>query len=139
MSKEIQLRIVTPERVVYDDSVRMVIAHGVEGELGILYEHTPLVTPLKVSVLRVRKGDIFYPIAVSGGGFAEIKPDQVTVLTDSAELPEEIDVERAYEAKKRAEDRLSRREEDPGIDVLRANSALLRALARIQAAEKWKS
>lgn len=138
MSKEIQLRIVTPERVVYDDQVRMVIARGIDGELGILFEHTPLVTPLKVSVLRVRKGDTFYPIAISGGGFVEIKPDQVTVLTDSAELPEEVDVDRAYEAKKRAEERLSRREEDPSVDVLRANSAMLRALTRIQAVEKWK-
>lgn len=135
MGTAVRLKIVTPERVVYDDSVDMVVARGVEGELGILYDHMPMVTSLKVSILKVKKNNVFYPVAISGGGFLEVQPQLITVLADSAELPDEIDLERAYAAKKRAEERLARKGEE-GIDEKRASIALQRALTRIRVAEK---
>ncbi len=135
MGTAVRLKIVTPERVVYDDDVDMVVARGNEGELGILYDHMPLVTPLKVSILKIKKDNKFYPVAISGGGFLEVQPELITVLADTAELPDEVDLERAYAAKKRAEERLARKDEQ-GIDEKRASVALQRALTRIRIAEK---
>ncbi len=135
MGTAVRLKIVTPERVVYDDNVDMVVARGTEGELGILYDHMPIVTPLKMSILTIKKDKTFYPVAISGGGFLEVQPELITVLADSAELPEEIDLDRAYAAKRRAEERLARKDEE-GIDEKRAGIALQRALTRIRAAEK---
>ncbi len=141
MGTQVRLKVVTPERVVYDKDVQMVVARGAEGELGILFDHTPLVTPIIIGVLKVKVDNTFYPIAVSGGGFLEIKPDQITVLADTAELPEEIDLDRAEAAKRRAEERLARveRAEDPSIDVVRAQAAMQRAMARIRAVESRRN
>ncbi len=135
MGTAVRLKIVTPERVVYDDDVDMVIARGAEGELGILYDHMPMVTPLKMSIMKIKKDKKFYPVSISGGGFLEVQPELITVLADSAELPEEIDLERAYAARRRAEERLASKN-DAGIDEKRASIALQRALTRIRAAEK---
>lgn len=134
MGTAVRLKIVTPERVVYDDDVDMVIARGTEGELGILYDHMPMVTPLKMSIMKIKKDKKFYPVSISGGGFLEVQPELITVLADSAELPEEIDLERAYAARRRAEERLASKD-DAGIDEKRASIALQRALTRIRAAE----
>lgn len=134
MGTAVRLKIVTPERVVYDNEVDMVVARGTEGEMGILYDHMPIVTPLKVSIMKIKKDNKFYPVAISGGGFLEVQPELVTVLADSAELPEEIDLERAKAAKQRAEERLASKGDS--IDEKRSNIALQRALTRIRAAEK---
>ena len=138
MSSQVRLRIITPERIIYDEDVEMVIARGIEGEIGILFDHTPMVTLVPKSVLKIKKGRDFYPIAVSGGGFLEVIPDQITVLADSAEMSEEIDVDRAEQAKRRAEERLMQGEE-AGIDVKRATEALQRAETRLQAVQKKKA
>ncbi len=137
MSKEVRFRIITPERTIYDENVEMVIARGTEGEIGILFDHTPLVTLIPESVLKIKRNKVFNPIAVSGGGFLEIIPEQITVLADAAELPEEIDLKRAEEAKRRAEERLMQGEE-AGVDVKRAMKSLKKAEARIQAVEQQK-
>ncbi|MBU2534998.1 MAG: F0F1 ATP synthase subunit epsilon [Chloroflexota bacterium] len=129
----ILLDIVTAERMVYSDNVDMVIAPGFEGQLGILPHHTPLMTTLLPGELRVKKGDEEVSLAISGG-FLEVRPDRVVVLADAAERAEEIDVERAEEARKRARDRLSQ-ELEPGIDGARAEAALRRSLARLRVAE----
>lgn len=129
----ILLDIVTAERMVYSDNVDMVIAPGFEGQLGILPHHTPLMTTLLPGELRVKKGDEEVSLAISGG-FLEVRPDRVVVLADAAERAEEIDVERAEEARKRARERLSQ-ELEPGIDGARVEAALRRSLARLRVAE----
>ena len=129
----ILLDIVTAERMVYSDNVDMVIAPGFEGQLGILPHHTPLMTTLLPGELRVKKGDEEVSLAISGG-FLEVRPDRVVVLADAAERAEEIDIERAEEARKRARERLSQ-ELEPGIDGARVEAALRRSLARLRVAE----
>ncbi len=132
----IRLDIVSAERVVYSDDVDVVIAPGIEGELGILPHHTPLMTTLQPGELRVRKGGDEYSLAVSGG-FLEVRPDRIIILADAAERVEEIDVARAEEAKRRAEERLAHRHA-PGIDVAKAEIALRRALIRLQVVERQR-
>jgi F-type H+-transporting ATPase subunit epsilon len=129
----LQFEIVTAERQVYADQVDIVIAPGVEGELGILPQHTPLVTMLVPGELRVRRGGQEVSLFVSGG-FLEVRPDKVVVLADTAERVEEIDVARAEEARRRAEERLRERPRD--LDVVRAELALRRSLVRLRLVEK---
>ena len=132
----IRLDIVTAERAVYSEDVDMVIAPGVEGQLGILPHHTPLMTTLQPGELRVRKGREEVSLAISGG-FLEVRPDRVLVLADTAERAEEIDIARAEEAKRRAQERLAERQV-PEVDSARAEAALRRSLARLRVAETVK-
>ncbi|EST55311.1 F0F1 ATP synthase subunit epsilon [Brevibacillus panacihumi W25] len=128
MSK-MTVEVVTPERVVYSGQAQMVIARGVQGDLGILPNHMPMVTPLKTAPVQIKvEGDQTLRMAVSGG-FMEVRGDKVTILAETAELPGDIDVERAKAAKERAEKRLA--EKYPEIDFERAERALQRALARL--------
>ncbi|MBO8172006.1 MAG: F0F1 ATP synthase subunit epsilon [Bacillaceae bacterium] len=128
-----QVEVVTPERVVYRGEASMVIARGSEGDLGIMPNHMPLVTPLKIAPVRVKKDDREDVIAVSGG-FMEVEKEKVTILAEAAELPEEIDVDRAMAAKERAERRLAESGKEE-YDFKRAELALERALVRIQVAK----
>ena len=93
----LKLDIVTVERLVYSQDVDMVIAPGISGEMGILPRHAPLLTALTYGELRVRRGDDESSFAISGG-FMEVQPDRVTVLADTAERADEIDLERAEAA-----------------------------------------
>ncbi|MBM4448638.1 MAG: F0F1 ATP synthase subunit epsilon [Chloroflexi bacterium] len=129
----IKLDIVTAERVVYSGDADMVLAPGAEGQLGILPHHTPLMATLLPGELRIKKGAEEISLAISGG-FLEVRPDRVLVLADSAERAEEIDIDRAEAARKRARERLSQRRE-LGIDGARAEAALRRSLARLKVAE----
>ena len=132
----LKLDIVTAERVVYSEDVDAVIAPGIEGQLGILPHHAPLMTTLQAGELRVRKGGEEDSLAISGG-FLEVRPDRVIVLADTAERAEEIDVTRAEATKQRAEERLVDRRA-PGLDEARLEAALQRAMARLTVAEKMK-
>jgi F-type H+-transporting ATPase subunit epsilon len=132
-----KIDIVTAERVVYSAEADIVIAPGVEGQLGILPHHAPLMTILQAGELVVRRGGEESSLAISGG-FLEVRPDRVIVLADQAERAEEIDIARAEEARKRAEQRLTDRHV-PGLDTARAESALRRAIARLTVAEKIKT
>ncbi len=129
----IRLDIVSVERLVYSDEVDVVIAPGIEGELGILPHHTPLMTTLQPGELRVRQGGEEFSLAVSGG-FLEVRPDRITILADTAERADEIDMERAEEAKRRAEEQLSRLPAE--VDSARAEAALRRSLVRLKVAAK---
>ncbi|MGM0437277.1 MAG: F0F1 ATP synthase subunit epsilon [Bacillota bacterium] len=129
----IKLDIVTPERVVYSEDIEMLVATAIDGDIGILPGHTPLVTGLVPCVLKVDKGGEKIHISVSDG-FMDVKPEEINVVVRTAEFPEEIDIERAKEAKERAEERLKK--QDDKTNKAKANSALERALARINAAEK---
>ncbi len=133
----LKLEIVSAERVVYSEDVEAVIAPGVEGQLGILPHHAPLMTILQAGELRVRRGAEEDILAISGG-FLEVRPDRVIVLADSAERAEEIDGERAEAAKQRAEERLKERGVTPGLDEGRVEAALRRAMARLSVLEKVK-
>jgi F-type H+-transporting ATPase subunit epsilon len=129
------LEIVTPERKVYAEEVNMVSVKGVEGELGILPNHIPLVTPLKIASITVKKQGSKDEIIAVNGGFMEVRKDKVVILAESAELPEQIDVDRAKAAKGRAEKRLAETKQD-NVDFKRAEAALQRALNRINVSGK---
>ncbi|MBP1992594.1 F0F1 ATP synthase subunit epsilon [Paenibacillus eucommiae] len=124
------LEIVTPERKVYAQNVRMIIAKGSEGELGILPNHIPLVTPLRIAPLTVKREDGKTDFIAVNGGFMEVRKDKVVILAESAELPGDIDIERAKSAKERAQGRVSGKKDQ--IDLIRAEHALQRALSRIE-------
>ncbi|MCX6004375.1 MAG: F0F1 ATP synthase subunit epsilon [Chloroflexi bacterium] len=129
----VKLEIVTAERQVFSEDVTTVIAEGVDGQMAILPKHAPLITMLAPGELVIRKdGDEIY-MAITGG-FLEVRPDKVIVLADACERSDEIDLERAAEAKRRAEERL--KSLTPDIDQTRAEAALRRSLARLRVAEK---
>lgn len=129
MAKTIRLDIVTPERIAYSDDVNMVIARAIDGDIGILPGHAPLIAPLDIGALRTMKDGDEKKISICTG-FMEVKDNKVTILAACAELPEEIDVKRAEAAKSRAEARLKLK--DSGVDVARAEAALRRAILRLQ-------
>jgi F-type H+-transporting ATPase subunit epsilon len=130
-----KLDIVTAEREVFSDDVDEVVAPGVEGQLGILPHHAPLMTTLSPGELLVKKGGEEFYLAVSGG-FIEVRPDHIIILADAAERVEEIDVQRAEEAKKRAQERLARH--TPDIDIAKAEAALRRSLVRLEVVQRRK-
>ncbi len=132
MADKLTLDIVTPYGHVFTDEVDEVIASGSEGEFGVLPNHIQFLTTLNIGMLTYRKGSETGHFFVNWG-YAEVGPDKVTILADSAEKSEEIDIERAQEAIKRAEERLKKAEK---IDEIRATSALDRALTRVQVGEK---
>ncbi len=129
----IKLDVVTAERSVFSEEVDVVVAPGVEGQLGILPHHTPLMTILEAGELRVKKGGEEFSLVISGG-FLEVRPDRIIVLADAAERAEEIDLERAEEAKRRAREYLGRPASE--IDIAQAEAALVRSLARLKVGEK---
>jgi F-type H+-transporting ATPase subunit epsilon len=131
----IELIVVTPERQLLRESVVEVAIPGLDGQLGILPGHAPLMTELGIGELSYRVSTSSQPILLAViSGFAEVLPDRVTVLAETAERAEEIDVARAEEAKARAEKRLTAG--DTNLDWDRANIALQRSLIRIQVARK---
>jgi F-type H+-transporting ATPase subunit epsilon len=123
------LEIVTPERKKFSGEVEMVVVTGVEGEMGILARHIPLVTALKIAPVRIKTGKEEHKFAVNGG-FVEIRKDKVVILAESAELPDEIDLDRAQAARDRAEQRL-RDTKRENYDYARAELALKRAINRL--------
>jgi len=130
---KIQLDIVTPERAVLSEAVDELILPGSEGYLGVRPGHAPLLTTLKVGTITIRKGNEQKYLAVSWG-FVEVLPERVSILAETAEMAEEIDLDRAVRARERAEKRL--KSADPDVDFKRAQVALEKALIRIQVASK---
>lgn len=133
LPEKLQLDVVTPERGLVSEAVDEVILPGTEGYLGVRPGHAPLLTTLKVGSIEYRKGREVLYLAVSWG-FAEVLPDRVAILAETAEKAEEIDVVRARHAKERAEGRLKKPEQD--TDFSRAQIALQKALIRLQVASK---
>jgi len=129
----LRLEIVTAERTVFADDVSEVVAWGMEGQLGILPHHAPLMTMLQPGDLLIKKDDEEHYLVISGG-FLEVRPDKVIILADACERAEEIDVERAEAARRRAEEILKTR--PPEVDTVAAEAALRRSLARIKVAER---
>ncbi len=132
-----RLRVVTPERTVLDRAVQEILTRSVEGELGVLPRHMPLITPLVANALTVYVEDQSpFHVAVAGG-FLEVNEREVLVLADSAELPEDIDVARAESARNRAQSRLEQGGEE--VDVARAKRALARAESRLAAVDPGRA
>ncbi len=129
----VKVDIITAERVVYSGEVDVLVAPGVQGQLGVLPKHAPLMTTLLPGELVVRKGGEETSLAISGG-FLEVRPDRIIVLADAAERADEIDLKRAEAAKQRAKERLTHPTRE--VDVDRAESALRRSLARLKVAER---
>lgn len=132
MAGTFTLRVVSPEGNVLKEEAEFVVLPGVTGEIGILPNHAPLITAMDVGVIRYTIGGTTKKIATSGG-FVEVAENKVTVLADTAELGELIDLDRAMAAKERAEKRLNQRADE--LDLRRAEFALQRAAARIKAAQ----
>lgn len=129
-----KLRIITPERVFYEGEAIMVELTTTEGEIGILKRHIPLTAVIAPGVMYIKESEEEIKVAALHAGFLEVLPDEVTVLAEVVEWPQEIDLNRAEEAKLRAERRLS--EHELGTDLNRATLALRRSVARIEAANK---
>src|SRR5437867_9557565 len=130
----LHLEVITPERSVYEDDVDMVIAPGSEGYLGILPHHAPLFTTLGPGEFRVKKGGVEEVLAVFGG-FMDVRGDRVIVLTEAAEPAEEIDTQRAQEARDRAQQALQAGPMSAAEEA-RARASLQRALLRIRVSER---
>lgn len=126
------LKVITPDRVFFEEEVSMVEFNTVEGEVGIYKEHIPMTMIISPGILTITTGEETKEAALHSG-FAEVLPDKVTILAEIVEWPSEIDLERAEESKERAEERI--REHAPGTDMKRAEMSLKRAVARINTAE----
>lgn len=128
-TNDFTLKIITPDRMFYENPVKMVEFNTVEGEIGVLPGHIPMTVIIKPGVLTITEEDGEKEAALHAG-FAEILQDRVTILAEIIEWPEEIDEARAQEARERAEERL--RTKAPETDTARAEIALRRALTRIE-------
>ncbi|MDE7268891.1 MAG: ATP synthase F1 subunit epsilon [Acetatifactor sp.] len=128
-NQNFHLRIITPDRLFYEGDVDMVEFNTTEGEIGVLPGHIPLTVIVKPGILVITEKDGEKEAALHAG-FAEILPEGITILAEIVEWPEEIDENRAQEALHRAQDRLASK--TPETDVARAETALMRAMARIE-------
>jgi len=131
--KIITMEVVTPEHHVCTLETEAVVVPAFEGYLGVLPNHAPLITQLGIGVVTYKVGGQEKKIAITGG-FMEVADNKIVILADTAEMAEDIDIERAIAAKERAERRLRERAEN--LDYVRAQAALQRATARLKAAGK---
>jgi F-type H+-transporting ATPase subunit epsilon len=136
MAEKIKLEVVTPKGAVVSEDVDIVTAPGFAGEFGVLANHAPFLSTIKIGTLRYQKGGSEEELMISGG-FCEVSNNKITFLVESAERGHDIDVDRALKAKERAEKRLLQaREQQEKIDRTRAEAALQRALARLKIAQR---
>jgi F-type H+-transporting ATPase subunit epsilon len=134
MAERLRLEVATPTRLVVSGEADEVVVPGVEGAFGVLPGHAPLLSLVGIGEVAYRAGREEHYLAVSGG-FAEVGPDHVTILAETAERPEEIDLGRARAARERADQRL-RPQAGEDVDVTRALTALARAQGRLQTAAR---
>lgn len=132
--KTIHLEIITPDAAVFNDDVEFVLVRALDGDLGIMPNHAPLIASLRVWPLLYDKDGKRSCVCVASG-FLEMKDNKITVITPAAELPEQIDLERAERSRDRAEKRLQ--EKAQNLDEARAEASLERALHRIDVAQKY--
>lgn len=132
---KIKLKIISPERIVFDEEVDSLVTQGTNGQFGILPDHVPFMTPIEIGVTKVIQNGVEDYIATMGGTF-QVKDNMAVILTNCAERSNEIDIVRAKAAKERAEAKLAQNSTD--IDSVRANIAIAKALARLKAAMSKK-
>ena len=132
---ELNLEIITPEKPIFKDSIESVTIPGTQGNFQVLKDHAPLISSFEIGVVKVKTASVetYY---VTAGGTVEVNQNRVLVLADSIEKITDIDQNRAEEAKKRAEERLKRKNEED-VDEARAQAALNRALNRLNAVKKY--
>jgi F-type H+-transporting ATPase subunit epsilon len=130
MSNTFYLEIVTPERKFFSDNVEMVILNTPEGEIGVLKDHMPMVVSVAIGPIRIKRDGDWHQ-AILTQGFMQIKQDKTIILTDTAEWPEEVDINRAKAAKLRAEERLQSKISQ--VEYIRSQAALARAVERLKA------
>lgn len=134
MTKTLSLEVVTPQKSALNIAeIESLVVPASEGYLGILPDHAPIITGLRPGTLKYRMEGKDNFLAISGG-FMEVSQNRITILADTAERPEEIDKARALAAKERAEKRL--KERTPGLDLVRAEMALKRALSRLDVLDR---
>ncbi|MCS6776910.1 MAG: F0F1 ATP synthase subunit epsilon [Chloroherpetonaceae bacterium] len=131
MATTFPLELVTPERMLFSDQVQMVRAPGVEGSFGVLAHHAPMLTELTTGLIKLVLADGREAFIATSGGFLQVTREKVIILADTAELSEEIDIERARAAAERARQRLAM----PGTSGEEERLALERALNRIRVAQ----
>lgn len=134
----IRCEIVSQDRMVYEGDVDIVVLPGMDGEMGVLPHHAPLLTTLKYGIIKVRAKGTEQVFAVAGG-VAEIQPNIVTVLADAAENVQEIDVARAEAARKRAEEALAQVKPEDVDSYLALEAALRRSNLRLDAVKRFRS
>ena len=133
MAQQIALEVVTPTGAVVNENVDIVNAPGYGGDFGVLANHAPFLSTIKIGILSYETGKKREHLMISGG-FCEVSNNKITFLVESAEFGSQIDVDRAMKAKERAEKRLAKAEShDESINVMRAEAALQRSLARLKA------
>ncbi len=127
------LEVITPERNFFSGEAECIIFKSIDGEMGVLAKHAPTVTTVNIGPIKIKANDKWIE-AVVGDGFAKIMPDKVVIMADSAEYPEEIDVNRAKAAKQRAEERMQKQLSE--LEYMRSKAALARAMARLKVTGK---
>jgi len=132
---EINLEIITPEKIIYKDSVDSITVPGTKGMFQVLKDHAPLMSTIEIGVITIKKNDVNTYLTTAGGTI-EVLNNNVLILADSVEVINDIDIDRAESAKTRAEENLKRKKEEE-IDGVRAELALKRAINRINAREKY--
>ena len=137
MAELLDLEIISPEKKVYTGKVKSVTVPGSKGNFQVLFNHAPLISTLEIGIIRVEKEDQTSQVYTTSGGSIEVLENHILILSDTVEIIEKIDLERAEKAKERAEERLSGKSNV--VDVDRARAALARAINRIKAYEKFSS
>lgn len=137
MPKEIAFKIITPEREVYSDYVTQVTLSTKDGQITILPNHIPLVSVLVPGEVLIKKDSVEIPLVVSGG-FVQVEHNNVTILADTAERVEEIDIARAEEARKRAQKRLDEAKVLSAEEFAYLSSKIEKELARLRVKRKYK-
>jgi len=133
---ELNLEIITPEKIIYKDSVDSITVPGTKGMFQVLKDHTPIMSTIEIGVITLKKNDEHTHLTTAGGTI-EVLNNNILILADSVEVIEDIDIDRAERAKTRAEESLTSKKEE--IDFVRAELALKRAINRINASEKYIS
>ncbi len=134
MSKQLHLEVVTPDAHFFEGDVDMVVVRTTEGDIGVLYNYEPTVASLSIGAFKIKIGEQ-YKVAACVGGFVNIEPERVTIVTDCAEWADDIDCERAEAAKERANKRLN--SADESVNMARARISLMRAINRIRVADDY--
>lgn len=137
MAKKFHVEIVTPNRVFFDDEVEKLVVRTTTGDIAILHDHTPLVTPVEIGRAKIIFGNEDEREATISPGILTVDESKAILLTDAAEWPEEIDLDRAERAKKRASERLEAQKRNE-VDETRAQVSLRKAINRIELAKRKK-
>lgn len=137
--KNLKFKIATPERVVYENKIFQISVPTTSGEITILPNHVPLVSILQAGELKIKDKDGEHVVAVSGG-FLEIKPDnEVVILADNAERADEIDIDRAEQARQRAVEQMEKVKAEEDVDYAKLQSVLEREVNRLKVGKKYKN